>query len=275
MTDGKVFTMRKKRILRQALVVSTVVGALATTRSSPAQTCTTDVTSHFGWTVPNPITAQIYWPNARSDIQSLAIDWVSQLTDSNFYTPVTEYHINQGTWGGIYQPTGLPHGTSSMQTVTLSDTQIQDGIVSTLQQQGALPLAGEVYLIFLPQYTTAQMDSTPGDHGYHGWGERQLWDGNTHLIVYGVVEYNGGDFNLTNIAASHELYEMFTDPLPIPIGNGKIQCTGYCNGNDELADMCANQLGGLFGGFWQGDFGMELAQVWSQNYCECYPFVAL
>jgi hypothetical protein len=258
--------MRSKRILMQGLLVSTVVAALATTRSSPAQTCPTQVTGHFGWTVPNPIITQVYWPAVRSDALLLAGNWINQLTDPNFYSPVQEYGINRGTLGGLYVPTGLPHGG------TLSDPQIQDGLATTLQQQHTVPRSGEVYLIFLPSDSNAQMDNDPGAQGYHGFVTRQLWDGNSYLLVYGVIEYNGGDFQATNVAVSHELYEAFTDPIDIPTGNGHIQCTGYCdNGNNEIADIC----GGGFGGKWQGDYGMTLAQVWSQARCECFPFVPL
>jgi hypothetical protein len=236
--------------------------------SAAHATCSEKVNGHMGWIIANPITTLLFWPPSRTDNFGLFLHVGGLLSDSNFYKPVAEYGVQPGALGtGFPLPNIVPPGQ------TISDDAIAYVIFNGLVAAGRVPQAGENFVVFLPKGTRSQGGAA--GPGHHNWiNATFLSDGQTHPIVYSVIEYDANTQTL-DLTVSHELYEAYTDPIFTIDSSGKFHGLGWWNESidstvtfdSELADLCLSFTYPLppfvdFDGTWR-------SQVWSQQACAC------
>ncbi len=196
----------------------------------------------YAFLLTHPHISLIFWGKYDSNVSTkLSNAWKTLAADHNFWQPLSEYGIGDGSLSGVYYSnTKLPVGP-------ISEVDLQTELKSEISN-GTLPQpdSNSLYAIMLPSTTTSTDDIAKGYNGHH-----YLIDN----VVYSVVDYNT-DINVLNIVLSHEIHEAATDSY---IG-------GYSNSDgQEIGDLCQGS-----GDSYMLD-SVYVQKVWSQTECRCIP----
>lgn len=254
------------------------LASLCAIAPSSAHACPEAVTGHSGWIIDKPVTTFFFMPPILSEWITLLQDIQAELDHSEFYDHVSEYGVRRGSYGGLITVPSGPTGT-------LSDDTIQFVLLLALANSNHTPGPGENFVIILPKGSHAALDMDQGKltgGGYHNWFN-YTFSGVQIPVIYSVIEPD----NVASMvyAISHELYEVFTDP--IVVGNetqgnfygfgwwatAPVGTSAYIRTNQrEIADMCMNAAPNpfLFRPTWTSQQGNFLAQVWSEQSCACH-----
>ena len=195
-----------------------------------------------------------YWVGAvgtvgRDRKDALIAFWSDMANRASFWRQNAEYGIGDGSYLGQHllagqtgtaaAPVNIPEsGTSSIRstlTAAIGTTGIPANDDST------------IYIIMLPPNTKSQLDVDKGYDGHHDKTTK-----NSKNVWYGVVE--NFTTNMSNILASHEIYEAATDP---DLTSGWRDAVS----KNETGDLC-NKLPHFLG-------GQTVQQQWSQALCGC------
>jgi hypothetical protein len=267
-----------------------VLSACGSSSSSPGHAPLPEVTYNGGrlLTAPSPITVTFAGDAMASQLATFG----RSLTSSAWWDAVRA-GVCAGA-GGPCVGQGAPGVSVEVPSpASASYTDSSEGGASTLQEwlatavsSGALPppsagaVSNSIYVVYLPHTTTVSLDGqkscVDGSFiGYHGWFTRA-----SQKVPYAVVVEctplapifaNVPATTLlqqTTIAASHEIVEATTDPIPetgYVLDPSKTANWGWLDvtGGGELADMCVDLLGLNQDHASDGDFTVQ--RIWSNS----------
>ena len=199
-----------------------------------------------------------------------------------FWRKYTYYVPNSGGWKGSYVDT-TPYPASGCNDPytpgnCITDAQIQTEIESVMQQKGWTGGLDKVFMLFTPQGEGSCFDSGPVycAYDYYCAYHADINHAGTAIVYannpYGDPAYcqtpgtpspnNDAAADTAATAASHELSEAITDPLPLALPAWQTP-PPY---NQEIGDLCAYQYGT---NTWdlQGST-YEANQMWNGSYFE-------
>jgi hypothetical protein len=187
-----------------------------------------------------------YWiTTGAAQLNSMTLEWETLANDPNFYAPLAEYGVGNGSLAGTYTANlNIASGKLAEKYIT---QELQNEI-----NNGELPAADDnsIYMIMLPPETQSGSDNFPKYGGHHSV------IGN---VVYAIAEYSSNPI-INGTVISHEIYEAVTDPYLNAYngGSGEAEVGDLCNGTDHDYSLD----------------GYSIQRVWGQDECACIPVVA-
>ena len=179
-----------------------------------------------------------FWGTAWEGSQSALVQQINQFFDFTLTSPLLD-QLAEYSVPGLSIGHGSRTGALILSTdppATIADSDVQTLIQQEIKTDSAVPqpTANTLYFVFLPPGVTVTLDGGASCSTFCGYHSDV--NGNIFYAVMPFLDCAGcararSVVDALTVAASHELCEAITDPVP---GSG-----WYDDANGEIGDICA------------------------------------